>query len=288
MFTPHSNTLHTLATKALDQLTPLYGATEARALLRALTEDIWGITPNQWHTHTLHQPTQINQWNHAIARLLRSEPIQYITHTAWFYGLRLHVTPAVLIPRPETEELVEWILADTPNTIPRRVLDIGTGSGCIPIALAHQRPNWHLWALDISAQALQIATQNAHQHHTNIHFLHADILAPDTLQILPDQLHILVSNPPYIPHAEKTQMAANVLQYEPHQALFVPDQNALLFYNQIAQIALQKLHPDGYLYLEINEYQATQTATLLNQYGFKNIHIQPDINGKHRMIRATL
>ncbi|HXH99492.1 MAG TPA: peptide chain release factor N(5)-glutamine methyltransferase [Sphingobacteriaceae bacterium] len=238
-----------------------------------------------------------------LNHLRTGRPLQYILGETIFYGLRLKVTPAVLIPRPETEELVDWIIKEIKNQDPRlrskepevqSILDIGTGSGCIPIALKKHLPDYKVSALDISSEALEVARSNAISNKAEINFFLYDILNPDGFQ---SQIHnstpgtpysIIVSNPPYITHSEESNMHQNVLDHEPRIALFVPDEDALLFYNAIADFALENLTGNGLLFFEINEALAKETISLLLVKGFRNIILKADIQEKDRMIKAEL
>lgn len=221
-----------------------------------------------------------------LERLLKSEPIQYITGSTEFYGLELQVNRATLIPRPETEELVAWILAETPKDKPSsRILDIGTGSGCIAIALAKHLPLAKVEAVDISLPALQTAQANAQGNEVNVDFFQQDILEATELDGTYD---IIVSNPPYVRELEKAEIKNNVLQHEPHSALFVTDTNPLLFYKKIAQLAMQHLKPEGTLFFEINEYFGKETVALVKEIGFTAVEMRKDIFGKDRMLRASM
>lgn len=220
-----------------------------------------------------------------LKRLQKSEPVQYITGKTEFYGLPFKVSPAVLIPRPETEELVDLILSEvkaSSNTSPK-VLDIGTGSGCIGISLAKNLPQSQVSLLDVSEKALTIAKENAEKNQVNIAFLHQDILQADTL---PKKYDIIVSNPPYVRMMEKSQMQKNVLDFEPELALFVTDENPLLFYTKIAALAEAYLIPSGKLFFEINEYLGNDLKNHLAQLKFKDIRIYKDFAGKDRIISA--
>jgi release factor glutamine methyltransferase len=219
--------------------------------------------------------------------LLKHKPIQYITGIAFFYGIELQVNPSVLIPRPETEELVKWICDDYRKQEGLRILDIGTGSGCIPVAIGKTLYNPHLSAIDISQGALDIAKDNAERHGVEIDFKLMDILEGSlTGQVA--EYDVIVSNPPYVRLSEKKAMMPNVLEYEPDQALFVPDDDPLVFYRAIAAFAYLNLGKDGRIYLEINENLGKETMELLSLSGFKEIVIKQDIRGKNRMIRACV
>jgi release factor glutamine methyltransferase len=219
-----------------------------------------------------------------LRALLAGEPVQYVLGEAWFDGLLLRVNRHVLIPRPETEELVHWV-AESGLSAPA-ILDIGTGSGCIPLALQKRLPEAMIAGLDISGEALALAKENATRHRLPVRFLRADILDETTWTGL-SGYDLIVSNPPYIIQREKKDMHERVLDYEPHLALFVPDEDPLLFYRKIARFANMHLDPGGALYLEINEALGAETVRLLEQEGFKQIILKKDLQGKDRMIRAV-
>lgn len=226
----------------------------------------------------------VHQQIEAIAMRLHSgEPLQYILGTAPFYGMDLHVSPAVLIPRPETEELVEWILSEN-DMSPCRVLDMGTGSGCIALALAKNRPSWSVEAIDISNEALDLARKNADENGIKVDFRQQDILQIPSQQEIYD---IIVSNPPYITPSEKEQMHCNVLDFEPHLALFVPEDNPLLFYRSIARFASTALKPGGQLYFEINRQFGQETLTMIQQESTLQPTLRKDISQNDRMIMAV-
>jgi len=219
-----------------------------------------------------------------LEELNTGKPLQYIIGETEFYGLNFKVNPSVLIPRPETEELVEWILSDVRNSKTSieglKIIDIGTGSGCIPISLKKNLPEAQLYALDISPKALAVSKQNAALNKTSIHFIQDDILNPVSREIIDEKYGIIVSNPPYVKDAEKQQMLPNVLEHEPHLALFVPDDDPLIFYRAIADFAINHSATNGSLYLEINENLGEETVQLLKQMGLKNIELrQAEIDG---------
>lgn len=220
-----------------------------------------------------------------LMELKTGKPLQYILGYTEFYGLRFVVNPAVLIPRPETEELVEWILNSVGTEKPS-ILDIGTGSGCIPISLKKNLPNAHISAIDISPEAIQTAKINAQLNEVQIDFIEADIL--NYPQRTTQNLQLIVSNPPYVTPADKAQMHLNVVDYEPHTALFVSQDDPLLFYKAIADFVVANLAPNGMLFLEINESYGQETIDLLNSKGFKNIELKKDMSGRDRMIKAVL
>ncbi|MDC0177125.1 peptide chain release factor N(5)-glutamine methyltransferase [Polaribacter sp.] len=233
--------------------------------------------------------TILSELKSRVKRLQKEEPIQYILGETEFYGLPFIVNKNTLIPRPETEELVEWILLEIGKiqgciTPTLSVLDIGTGTGCIPISLAKNLTDVKITAIDISSQALKVAKQNATLNNVEISFLEMDILKTHQLE---KQYDIIVSNPPYVRELEKAEIKNNVLQNEPHLALFVEDHTPLIFYTKIADLAKQYLTKEGFLFFEINQYLGKETIEMLEQKGFKNIALKKDIFGNDRMIQAS-
>lgn len=217
----------------------------------------------------------------AIAKGLKAhKPIQYLLGEAFFYGLTFKVNKSVLIPRPETEELVDWIISGHPSN--PSVIDFGTGSGCIAISLKKHLKNSRVSAVDISEDALRLASENALLNHTAINFIHADLLSFRT----EDKFDIIVSNPPYITGKEMAEMHQNVLAHEPHLALFVPDESPLLFYEAVADFARTNLQKGGSLFFEINEYLSKEMIQMLNHKSFATIELRKDMQGKDRMICA--
>ena len=228
------------------------------------------------------------KWKAIIADLQKEKPIQYITGEAWFYGLALEVNENTLIPRPETEELVEWILDTQKDKAKSRtlsILDIGTGTGCIPITIKSNLPEANVAAIDVSEKALETAKRNAKSNKVDVHFMLKNILETENLE---QQFDVIVSNPPYVRNLEKLEIKKNVLDYEPHLALFVEDDDALLFYRKIAQLALKNLTSDGSLFFEINQYLGPETVQMLENLGFNNIELRQDFKGNDRMIACTL
>lgn len=219
-----------------------------------------------------------------ITRLQKYEPIQYIAGQTQFYGLTLEVHPGVLIPRPETEELADWIIKENRDK-KISILDIGTGSGCIPVALSMNIPNADISAWDISEKALETAINNGKRVNSAIHFHQIDIFryCPGK-----DRFDVIVSNPPYVTEAEQKDMEQNVLGWEPSLALFVPNHDPLLFYRTIGTLALKMLTPQGKLYFEINQAFGHETLELLKELGYSNVEIRKDISGKDRMIKAQI
>jgi release factor glutamine methyltransferase len=225
-----------------------------------------------------------------VKRLQKEEPIQYIIGTTEFYGLPFLVDKNTLIPRPETEELVTWVLDEikvlTNNKITElSILDIGTGTGCIPISLAKNLTSLNISAIDISPEALLIAKQNAILNKVRIAFIELDILGAKSL---PQKYDVIISNPPYVRELEKEEIKNNVLENEPHLALFVADENPLIFYNKIADLAKQQLSKHGMLFVAINQYLGKETVSMLAEKGFKNIQLKKDLFGNDRMIKCVL
>lgn len=221
-----------------------------------------------------------------IARLQKHEPLQYVLGTAHFYDLELTVTPAVLIPRPETEELVSLIIKENQHRKDLHVLDIGTGSGCIALALAEYLHAEKVYGMDVSAEALEVAHGNGLKYGQPITWLHADVFV-DKIAIKNHTLDILVSNPPYVLENEKPHMRRNVLDHEPHLALFVPDTDALRYYKQIAEVSKKLLKPGGKLYFEINEQFGDATVVMLQEKKFIEAQVMKDLFGKDRFVTAT-
>ena len=275
------------------QLLPCYPEDEARSLAWWIVEEETGLSRSQL---LIGDKININFSNvqEIIERILHFEPIQYIFgHTLW-YGLDLKVTPATLIPRPETAELVKNIsnhfkqLQTTSNI---RVLDVGTGSGCIAIALKKAHPEWEVTGIDISPEAIEIARENARRNNVEVNFEVADIFNFQ-LSIINYQFDLIVSNPPYICESEKADMRPNVLNFEPATALFVPDNDPLKFYRKIAQLFARTLytihHTPKYLFFEINEAYPAELSAMLDQLGYTDIRITKDIYGKPRIIEARM
>ncbi len=226
---------------------------------------------------------EIHFFDSAILQLLKSVPVQYITGKNHFYGLEFSVNKNVLIPRPETEELVELILNNTDRGAHIDILDIGTGSGCIAITLAKHLANAKVWALDISEKALNIAKENATKNKVAVSFIQQDILKSVAL---PTNFDLIVSNPPYVRELEKKEMHTNVLDHEPHTALFVSDAAPLVFYEKIAELAFSNLNKNGSLYFEINQYLGKETLKMLEETGFTKNKLQKDLFGNDRITKS--
>lgn len=269
----------------VSKLETVYGKGEAQSLSFLLLEHLYALSRTDILSgkpiaNSTGREALLEQY---IGRLNESEPIQYILGETEFYGYRFEVNPSVLIPRPETEELVHLILAENKDEPSLSILDIGTGSGCIAISLKKELANASVSALDVSEKALTTAKKNADLNNAEIFFIQKDILSPSNE--LP-RTSIVVSNPPYVTKSEKALMKQNVLAHEPSLALFVEDHDPLIFYRTIAQKAKHSLFPEGKIYFEINEQFGNETAAMLEETGFRNIRIIQDLQGKDRMIRA--
>ena len=229
----------------------------------------------------------------SISRLQDHEPIQYIINECWFAGMKFYVDKNVLIPRPETEELADWVVSESKLTISNRqyanlkVLDIGTGSGCIAIAIKAKLPNVEMWACDISDEALNVARMNADALRTAIDFVSIDFLDTGRRKQLP-HVDVIVSNPPYVPQRDKKQMKRNVADYEPSAALFVPDNDPMIFYDAIADFGKKKLNRSGAIYTEIHEHLGERIKNLFRAQGYSSVQLKKDLQGKDRMIRASI
>ena len=275
----------------LFQLYEMYGDREAANIADIVIENITGFKKvdrliNKQFPLNEEQLQLLNDYTN---ELLKHKPVQYVLSEVWFAGMKLYVDENVLIPRPETEELVEWIV----KTVASRksqvasILDIGTGSGCIPVALKKKLLSVEVHALDISEEALNVAKRNAAIQQTEINFHLLNILDKNLWRQLP-KFDIIVSNPPYVTQGEASSMQKNVLQYEPHLALFVDDEDAMKLYKAIAEFGLYHLNNNGQIFFEINEMMGKQICDLLNQYRYLNIELKKDLQNKDRMIKATL
>jgi release factor glutamine methyltransferase len=272
-----------------EKLKAIYTTGEAEAMSNLVIESITGksIPTKTADLRAVISSSQIEQINLLILRLLQHEPVQYVLHEAWFCGLKLFVDKNVLIPRPETEELVEWIISDCKFPVNElKILDIGTGSGCIAIALKKRLKKAAVWACDISSAALAVAKKNAETLSIEINFIELDFFNEEQRNTLPN-FDIIVSNPPYVPEKDKAQMHANVLHYEPATALFVPDNNPLIFYNAIAAFAKKKLSESGKIYCEIHENLGEACLQLFLTEGF-TAELKKDMQEKDRMVKAGL
>ncbi|MFM7723622.1 MAG: peptide chain release factor N(5)-glutamine methyltransferase [Bacteroidota bacterium] len=279
-------TLRELQALFNDQLNPLYQADELENVWRWWLCERLNWTPLQL-TQTMNDvlnPEQIQQLESDLVRFSTGEPLQYILGNTEFYSLKLKCSPSALIPRPETEELVHWILEENDHRS-CYFLDIGTGTGCIPLAIKKQRPLWNVSALDCSEEALALARENALIHSVDCRWINYDLLNDSDFPF-DEPLTIISSNPPYIPMNEKGEMASRVKDFEPNIALFVPDDNPLLFYRKIIEFSLRHGAPNGKVYVEIHENLSGEIVELFHQYDFANIELRKDLQGKERMIRA--
>ena len=264
-----------------------YKNVELNAITRAICCDMLGISTTTYYTKekvtlTAEQKRRLEEILH---RLQQGEPLQHIEGKAPFCGMEFRVTPDTLIPRPETAELVEWIVHDHASQSPR-ILDLGTGSGCIAISLSKQLPQAEVEACDISREALSVATENNGRNGTSVEFFHHDML--DLSTPLPHSYNILVSNPPYIKQSEAAEMERHVTEWEPHTALFVPDEDPLRFYRAIAEIGMTTaLLPGGHIYVEINQALGAETVALFESYGYKEVTLRKDIYGNERMVKGV-
>jgi release factor glutamine methyltransferase len=324
--------LKSYKTKFFQELSSLYDEKEIESFFYLILENFHQIKRIDLalNPQMRMNDKQLLHWESILSDLKKQKPIQYILGETEFYGLPFLVNENTLIPRPETEELVELIIKqNSKSEIPPepkvngaklnsklKILDIGTGSGCIAIALKKDLPNSEVFAIDISEEALETAKKNAQINQVEINFIQADILKINNLEQLPTSnsqlptsnfhlptsvfqlpssnfhlpttFDIIVSNPPYVRNIEKQEINPNVLEYEPHLALFVEDDDALLFYRKIAQLALKSLSPNGRLYFEINQYLGKETVELIESFGFKNVVLHKDIYGNDRMIEGTM
>ena len=272
----------------LNQIAPIFDYLEAQSFFYIILEHIHHLKRIDLAlNHDLEMTEkQLQEWVKIVSALQTKKPIQYILGETEFYGLKFIVDQNTLIPRPETEELVQLILNFDISTFSNlKILDIGTGSGCIAIALAKNLPNAMVYAIDVSDNALEIAKINAHHNKVNVTFIHQNILETSNLQ---QQFNIIVSNPPYVRNLEKNEISKNVLDFEPHLALFVDDDDALLFYRKIAQLAKVNLTKNGVLFFEINQYLASVTTDLLKSLSFNNIQLYKDVYNNDRMISCSL
>lgn len=283
----------------ISQLTPLYDEGEAESFFFLILEEKHHLKRIDLalQLDLEFSESEIKDWNVILEQLKLELPIQYILGSTSFYGLKFEVNENVLIPRPETEELVEWIInsnlkissaqfgkASGERFNNLKILDIGTGSGCIAIALAKNLPNAQVFAIDVSERALATAKKNAEQNDVNINFIQKNILETTDLE---QQFDIIVSNPPYVRNLEKAEIKKNVLEHEPHLALFVDDHDALIFYRKISELAQKNLSKQGKLYFEINQYLGKETVELLENLGFSDVELKKDIYGNDRMIQSA-
>lgn len=281
-----TQTISDVSKKCMAILKPVYDSTEAASITRILLEEATGLASIELKLNNKRFLTreELLFLEDALARLKNNEPLQYILGYTWFYGHKFKVRPGVLIPRRETEELVDWIINTTGNN-KKEILDIGTGSGCIAVSLKKNSPESEVSAWDISTEALETAKQNAQALDAAVDFSLQDVFS---ITGTTPTFDIIVSNPPYVLESEKEKMHNNVLKHEPAQALYVEDKNSLAFYERISGFALRSLKHGGFLFFEINEQKGGEVKTLLHGLGFSDIVLRKDLQGKARMIRARL
>lgn len=285
------------------ELETIYPGGEAAAVAQMVIEYLTGLSRDALAT-SQHQPLDVHALHQltAIAQRLRShEPVQQVLGHAWFYGLKLFVDRNVLIPRPETEELVDWLISDikqkgldvfnkhttaADQTSLLKILDVGTGSGCIALALKAAMPIAEVWGCDSSDEALNVARRNGSALNIRVDFQGVDFLDPAQQRLLPS-VDIIVSNPPYIPLRDKSTLQPNVLDYEPHQALFVPDEDALVFYRALVAFAKIRLHAGGNIYMETHESLGNEVLSLFKEQGYTNVELRKDMQGKDRMVKVS-
>ena len=285
----------------LNKLTTLYDAAECESIFFIILEKRHSLKRIDLALQINLSLTEsdLMAWNLILEQLKLEKPIQYILGETFFYDLKFDVDSNVLIPRSETEELVDFIIKDfkisnnlaVQQSNNLKVLDIGTGSGCIAIALAKNLKNANIFAIDVSEKALAVAQKNAIQNDVEVNFIHCNILKINDLDFIEktfniQKFDIIVSNPPYVRNLEKHEINKNVLENEPHLALFVADDDALIFYRKIANLAVNNLSENGVLYFEINQYLGQETVKLLQEIGFRNVELKQDIYGNDRMIKA--
>jgi release factor glutamine methyltransferase len=280
-----SLTLSDMISQFKTELRDLYPENEIRNIGYLVTEQLLNYSKIDFHLKDQEpiSPETTEKFKHILFRLKNWEPVQYITGTTEFYGLTFRLDRRVLIPRPETEELADWIIRENRDK-PGHILDLGTGSGCLAIALAVNLPRSRVSACDISTDALALAGINARLNQAAVRFFTMDILNGDTR--LGDKVNIMVSNPPYVMKQEKDLMRRNVVDYEPEGALYVPDDDPLIFYRSLALLGRKNLTDGGKLYLEINERFPAEVTRLLQNTGYYGIEVRRDMNGKARMVRA--
>jgi release factor glutamine methyltransferase len=281
------NEARTILTKELKKV---YDQDELRNIIELVLEKITGLPRIEQVKSKVPYLTctQLEDIDSITERLKKNEPVQYVLGEAWFAGMKFKVNKNVLIPRPETEELVDWIVKEALSNELRAmsIIDIGTGSGCIPITLKKKLPNIDVTAIDVCSEALFTATENAMEHNVDINFILLDFLDEEKWNEL-GSFDIIVSNPPYVKQSEKDSMHDRVTSFEPHLALFVPDNDALLFYRKLSDFAIKHLNINGNLFVELNEALGNDAVSLFRSTGFTDVQLKKDMQGKDRMIKAT-
>jgi len=271
-----------------NNLKKIYSNRESEIIADWTIENITGKTKTEWiiNKEKKLNTAQEERLDECLQRLLNNEPVQYILNEVWFCGMKFYVDKNVLIPRPETEELIEWIIAEIKNQKSKikNIFDVGTGSGCIAISLKKKLLNTKIWACDISKEALLVSKKNAVDIDSSVKFIQLDFLdVAQRKQLL--NFDIIVSNPPYVVEKEKEQMEANVLKYEPASALFVPDNDPLIFYKAVADFGKENLNPNGVIYVEIHESLGYEVIQLFQSKGY-TAELRKDLQGKDRMVKA--
>ena len=280
-----SNLLREIKHQYHRELLPLYGEHETVSMLNLLIQHFFNLS----RVDQSLQPdfrlteTEMLKLHFAVKALKKEKPIQYIIGSTGFAGLTLKVTPDVLIPRPETEEMVEKIVAEIPQDDEVKILDVGTGSGCVALALKSKLPKSHLTGVDVSEAAIHVASENIRLNHLDVSLLQLDILNKESWKHL-DKFDVIVSNPPYVTMSDKKQMQNNVVNHEPHLALFVTDDDPLIFYRCIAELAQSHLNEQGRLWFEINESLGVEVTELLKNKGFHAVILHHDLNNKPRFV----
>lgn len=277
-------------TQFIKELSPFYDAYEAESFFYLILEDKYQLRQIDLalNHELVFDEKDFAIWNELLNQLKKEVPIQYLLGKTNFYGLDFEVNENVLIPRPETEELVEWIINEnaSPDKNKKiRILDIGTGTGCIAISLAKNLSNAEVFGVDVSKKAIETAKRNAIRNDVEVTFMLLNILETDEFTC---QFDIIVSNPPYVRNLEKVEIKKNVLDYEPHLALFVEDSDPLIFYRKIASLAQNGLLKNGKLYFEINQYLGKEMIDLLESMSFQNVELRKDIYDNDRMIKGNI
>jgi release factor glutamine methyltransferase len=284
-------TLNEARTILSKELKSVYDADELKNVIELVLEHITGLSRSEQVKNKVPYLTctQLEDIDSITERLKKNEPVQYVLGEAWFAGMKFKVNKNVLIPRPETEELVDWIVKESQKSKVKsqKILDVGTGSGSIPISLKKKLPDANVSAIDVCGEALFTATENAVALEAEVDFTLLDILDEEKWKEL-EQFDIIVSNPPYVKQSEKEKMHVRVKGFEPSVALFVPDNDALLFYKKLSDFSLQHLKPGGSLFVEINETLGDEVVDLFRLAGFVDVQLKKDMQGKHRMVKAKL
>ena len=284
-------TLNEARTVLTKELNHLYDNDELKNIIDLVLEHITSLPRMEQVKSKLAYLTctQLEALDTITERLKKNEPVQYVLGEAWFAGMKFKVNKNVLIPRPETEELVDWVVKESQKSKVKsqKILDVGTGSGCIPIAIKKKLPLANVSAIDVCSEALFTATENAIENNTEVDFILIDFLDEEKWKEL-GHYNIIVSNPPYVKQSEKDTMHHRVIDFEPHQALFVPDNDALLFYKKLSDFSLNHLHPGGSLFVEINEALGNVVIDLFQSSAFINIELKKDMQGKDRMVKAMI